>query len=330
MNQAIRSSFCASLSKKFASIGMKFALAARADQSWGFLVSDGGSTTGAALDRPQGEYFRRLLGEKAGRPGISVIIPVYNSAPYLKRCLEAVAGQSLGNIEIICVNDASADDSLAILREYESKDARIKVIDFSENKGAAEAKNAALAVARGEYLGFVDSDDQVDLDFYEKLYAKAAETGAAIVKGELLEITENGSVKHDSINERIRNDKFKFNRQFTSAIYKTELIRRWAVDFPSGVTHGEDLAFLMKVVCLAPGVEVVDGAFYRYHRRAGSANAKLFSRAKIMSVWRAIGHILVFIKRPEIEPRAYVFFLLRVWQSLPGRLWHRAVRGLGL
>ena len=101
---------------------------------------------------------------------ISVIIPVYNTEKYLRRCLDSVCNQTLSDIEIICINDCSTDNSLEILREYSAKDERVKVIDFKKNKGAAVARNIGIDEAQGECLGFVDSDDFVDLDFSEKLY----------------------------------------------------------------------------------------------------------------------------------------------------------------
>ena len=108
-------------------------------------------------------------------PKVSVIIPVFNTEKYLRKCLNSVCNQTLKDIEIICVNDSSTDDSLEILKEYAAKDERIKLINFIENKGAAAARNAGIDIARGEYIGFVDCDDYIDLDFYEKLYSKAIE-----------------------------------------------------------------------------------------------------------------------------------------------------------
>lgn len=111
-------------------------------------------------------------------PKVSVIIPVYNTEKYLRKCLDSVCNQTLSDIEIICVNDCSPDNSLEILNEYAQKDNRIKVINFEENKGVSIARNTGIDSATGEFIGFVDADDFVDLDFYEKLYNKATETGA--------------------------------------------------------------------------------------------------------------------------------------------------------
>lgn len=105
-------------------------------------------------------------------PKVSVIIPVYNVEEYLRQCLDSVVNQTLRDIEIICVDDGSTDGSAAILREYADKDSRVKVL-LHEHTNAGEARNAGMAVATGEYLGFVDSDDWCELTLFEKAYAKA-------------------------------------------------------------------------------------------------------------------------------------------------------------
>lgn len=94
-------------------------------------------------------------------PCVSVIIPVYNTAPYLQRCLESVCNQTLKNIEIICVNDGSTDNSKEILQQYKDKDNRICVIT-QEHKGIAAARNVGLQCVTGQYIGFVDSDDWIE------------------------------------------------------------------------------------------------------------------------------------------------------------------------
>ena len=89
---------------------------------------------------------------------VSVILPVYNVEKYLKECLDSILNQTLQEIEVICVDDGSTDRSLEILREYEKKDKRVIVLT-QENKGAGAARNKGLAIAKGEYLSFLDSDD---------------------------------------------------------------------------------------------------------------------------------------------------------------------------
>lgn len=112
---------------------------------------------------------------------VSVIIPVYNVEAYLRQCLDSVVNQTLRDIEIICVDDGSTDGSAAILAEYAAKDARVKVISrVRSNAGAA--RNAGMAVATGEYLGFVDSDDWCELTLFEKAYAKAKADNADVAE----------------------------------------------------------------------------------------------------------------------------------------------------
>ncbi|MBP5399251.1 MAG: glycosyltransferase [Alphaproteobacteria bacterium] len=113
-------------------------------------------------------------------PKVSVIIPVYNVELYLRICLESVLKQNLKEIEIICVDDGSTDKSLDILLEYAAKDNRITVLK-QENLYAGVARNAGLAVARGEYLSFLDSDDFFEPDMHEEMYKKAKEDGSDVV-----------------------------------------------------------------------------------------------------------------------------------------------------
>ena len=101
---------------------------------------------------------------------VSVIVPIYNTAPWLKSCLDSICHQTLENIEIICINDGSTDNSLEILKEYQQGDSRIQIVD-QNNKGLSEARNAGIKVAEGSYLFFMDSDDYLDLDSLEILSA---------------------------------------------------------------------------------------------------------------------------------------------------------------
>ncbi len=100
---------------------------------------------------------------------VSVIIPIYNVEQYLEKCLDSVINQTYKDLEIVCVNDCSSDNSLDILQEYVQFDNRIKIINFEQNKGVSAARNAGLEMAKGEYVYFIDSDDWIDLDYIEKM-----------------------------------------------------------------------------------------------------------------------------------------------------------------
>lgn len=110
---------------------------------------------------------------------ISIIVPVYNMEKYLERCVNSVIAQTYGNIEIILVDDGSTDNSPAMCDAYARKDARVRVVHKS-NGGLSDARNAGLAVAEGSYIGYVDSDDWIEPDMYEKMYHACADNGAPL------------------------------------------------------------------------------------------------------------------------------------------------------
>lgn len=101
---------------------------------------------------------------------ISVLVPVYNVEPYLAQCLESICSQTLRELEIVCVDDASTDGSLSILREFAERDPRVKVVQAPENGGLSRSRNLAMSHAVGEYLFLVDSDDWLETDLLEEMY----------------------------------------------------------------------------------------------------------------------------------------------------------------
>ena len=100
---------------------------------------------------------------------ISIIIPVYNAEKYISRCLDSILNQTFKDIEIICINDNSYDNSVSVLKEYSQKDKRIKVFDNTENIGAALSRNTGIDNAKGEYIYFIDSDDYIDSNYLENM-----------------------------------------------------------------------------------------------------------------------------------------------------------------
>lgn len=121
---------------------------------------------------------------------VSIIVPVYNVEKYIRCCLDSLVNQTMSNIEIICINDGSTDNSLEILEEYAKKDDRIKIIN-QENKKQGAARNRGIEIAQGEFIGFVDSDDWVDLDYFEKLYTTALEYQSDVAVASVLKHKKN-------------------------------------------------------------------------------------------------------------------------------------------
>lgn len=136
---------------------------------------------------------------------VSIIIPVYNTEEYLKDCLESVINQTLDNIEIICVNDGSSDNSLRILEEYALKDKRIKLIS-QKNCGLSKSRNVGIELAQGEYIYYLDSDDYIKLDCMQKLYEIAHKDNLDVLLFE-------GEVLYNSIYEdnKMYKNQFNFN-----------------------------------------------------------------------------------------------------------------------
>jgi glycosyltransferase involved in cell wall biosynthesis len=233
-------------------------------------------------------------------PKVSVIIPVWNAAPYLRRCLDSVVNQTLRDIEIICVNDGSTDNSLEILNEYAAADSRIRVVSHAQNRGESAARNTALSMVRGEYIGPVDNDDYVDLDFYEKLYLKAKETGADIVKGNLLQTEYDGITKELNNNTIVRDNKINFYWGWWTAIYRHSFIFDNNITFPENLVIGGDTVFLIKAVVCSKSIETLDGAFYHYCRREESADSKILTEKKFVSYINSYKMIIDYVNRAKM------------------------------
>ncbi|MFN7917454.1 MAG: glycosyltransferase [Vicinamibacterales bacterium] len=114
---------------------------------------------------------------------VSIIVPVYNTEPYLRRCLDSLLGQTLRDIEVIAVDDASTDGSAAILRAYEAADRRMRVVTHPENAGLHMARLTGVEAATGAYVGYVDSDDYVSPVMFDVLHRRAVELDADVVRG---------------------------------------------------------------------------------------------------------------------------------------------------
>ncbi len=217
-------------------------------------------------------------------PKVSIIIPVYNAELYLRRCLDSVCNQTLKDIEIIVVDDASTDDSWEIIQEYSKKYSNLKAVCNEKNGGESVARNKGLDLATGEYLGFVDNDDEVDLDFYEKLWEKKIETNADIVKGNAKETDYYGKTKTVQLNSIIAkhgNDKFYFNLYWWTAIYRRSLVLDNNIRFPEGICLGGDLLFLQQTIFVTKSFSMIDDAFYNYYRRMDSGDSATLSDEKI-------------------------------------------------
>lgn len=210
-------------------------------------------------------------------PKISISIPIYNVAQYLRQCIESIIHQTLKEIEIILVDDGSTDSSGQICDEYAEKDSRITVI-HKENGGLASARQAALNIAKGTYFCACDADDWVELDMYEKLYNKALETGADIVMCDYFIEYEDGRTisKHfKGLNdyEKLFIDdvlKGKIPSMVWNKIYKRELFQKNNIYWEPGIDLGEDFLISLKLFQNPKIISHVQKPLYHYRRLINS------------------------------------------------------------
>ena len=214
-------------------------------------------------------------------PKVSVIIPVYNVEKYLRECMDSVVNQTLKDIEIICVNDGSPDNSRSILQEYANNDERIKIID-QENQGQGIARNNAIEIATGEYLAFVDPDDWCELEMYEKMYAKAKEFNADLVECTAKKYNEyyknTKILKHNCYLPQNATFNVLVNKSYLfgafaapwNKLYRTTMIKDNNVKFSKG-RLGEDQIFATKSRILAKKICLCNLPLYIYRIRVNSS-----------------------------------------------------------
>lgn len=215
------------------------------------------------------------------KPLVSVIIPVYNTEKYLRQCLDNVVNQTLKDIEIICVDDGSTDDSLRILREYAEKDVRMRVLT-QELSNAGAARNHGLRYARGKYLSFLDSDDFFELDMLEKACRLAEETNAEIVvfdfdcyfessKQFIPAWTTLPEASSDKvfIGEEVRKNAFvTFSSMAWDKLFLTEFVRESSLSFQE--QHNvNDLYFVYSAIAKSDKIAVYNEVLAHYRKRAG-------------------------------------------------------------
>ena len=215
---------------------------------------------------------------------------------YIARCLESIIKQTLKEIEIICINDASGDDSFDILNNYQKKDSRIKIIHMPVNKGAGLCRNKGLELASGEYIHFVDADDYMMLDACEKLYNHMKEKNGDICFHKIKIISENKN-NESSVSQGILEkydgsyigtgllDEFVKNNEFFlypwSVIFKRKLINENKLTF-SSLLIGEGGEFVLKALVRAKSASVLDEVLYYYNVHEDSIMGKNSKRSIIL------------------------------------------------
>ena len=241
---------------------------------------------------------------------VSIIIPIYNVEKYMNQCLDSVINQTLNEIEIICVEDCSADNSLSILEDYGKLDSRIKIIKNETNKGLSTVRNIGMAEATGEYIAFLDSDDYVDLSTYEKAYNLAKENDLDCIlfktstvddkTGEIKDNLDYFALKpFDGFEKSVFNNKdtidftCNINVQVGSKLFRREFLQQHNITFPDGLIF-EDEPFFYNFYLNADKISLLDENlyYYRVNRDDSIISKRDNSFRDIVEIFRLIREII--------------------------------------
>lgn len=217
---------------------------------------------------------------------VSIVVPVYNAEKYLTECLSSLLNQKHKNIEVICVNDASTDSSMAILEELAAKDSRIRLIDLQENHGQGYARNVGVEACHGEYIAFVDADDFVLPEFISNVVQMAVEHNADVISTGYVNYTWNDDFgRYESagalnvVDEHMQLPADVKNR-IESVLYyrlllciggkivRKEFVKKHKIKFHS--IKGEDVLYSFLLVCFAENYILLADTNYMYRISSNS------------------------------------------------------------
>lgn len=202
---------------------------------------------------------------------VSIIVPVYNVEKYLKKCLDSLVNQSLKAVEIIVVNDGSTDSSQKIIDLYADKYPNIIALT-KKNGGLSDARNYGLRYASGEYIGFVDSDDYVELNMYELMYHKAKEEDCDIVECDLFHDYADGRDEEYGVEYYDKKMMLMMGRSVVwNKIYRRTWLESTGVRFIKGLIY-EDVAFYSMIVPYINRISYVNIPLIHYVQRRNSLN----------------------------------------------------------
>lgn len=259
---------------------------------------------------------------------ISVIIPVYNIDQYLDKCLSSIISQTLKEIEIIVVNDGSHDNSIGVIRSYESKDERITVID-KINDGVVAARRSGLAVACGEYIHYLDGDDYMEPNSYELLYKKAVASMADMVMFEFNKVRGN-LAQFDIVDNDMSGQEFihyslrkKVYFSLGTHIHKRALYEN-PIIYYNDLTIGEDFITTQQLAHYSKKVSFLHLPLYNYVSRPSSAMMAAITPQKAKDFLRHIDILLEFYANrkgyEELEKYLYILSL----DSVGHLFWRRS------
>lgn len=272
-------------------------------------------------------------------PKISIIIPVYNVEKYLRDCLDSCINQTLENIEIICVDDCSPDNSIKILEEYQAKDSRIKIFRHKENKNLGAARNTGLQAANGEYIWFVDSDDFIDTKACQILYNAIKEFDVDMLCFSALRFSETEGIRHFFYDKyyhqgvqinKIYHPKTKWkeiifkhlNVTAWAYITKTSVIQKFR--FREGVWH-EDVDFTPILLASVNSFCYIPYTAYFYRTNLNSTTQTPMTQKRLEDLIQALESLNNFAVNNKIKKDHFLYhyaasmaqYILKISESNP-------------
>lgn len=237
-------------------------------------------------------------------PKVSVIVPVYNVEKYLAKCLDSLVSQTLDEIEIIIINDGTKDDSQSIIDEYVNKYPNRIFSFIKENGGLGDARNYGLQFAKADYIGFVDSDDYVREDMFEKLYNIAIKEDADLVLCDIEYVWENsqerkelkGLMQVDGI--EVRKSIFLSPLFAWNKLYRKELFLKYNLKYPKRLWY-EDIPVTIPLFAFADKISYVDEVLIYYVQRNSSIMASK-NTSKMRDIFQVLKQVYDFYRSHKL------------------------------
>lgn len=255
-------------------------------------------------------------------PEVTLIVPVYNTAPYLKRCLDSILSQTFQNFELLCINDGSIDNSLEILKHYAESDSRIKIIS-QKNKGLSRVRNRGIMSASTNYLMFIDSDDTIEANMLEKLYQNIIDNNCDIVLGNYKHLNQQGEVQKtmphiDTTMEKMTLFKKVIINEISSSpcscLYAKTLFTKNNLFFEDDIFF-EDAAFQYKAIFYARAISILNEALYNYYHLNEDSITNTISLKHIEDLFFIFQDTASFLHKKQIQNVNYLL-QLRIYNTL--------------
>lgn len=267
------------------------------------------------------------------KPAVSVVVPIYKVEKYLRECVDSILGQTLKSIEVILIDDGSPDKCPGIVDEYAKKDKRVVAV-HQKNSGYSAAVNKGIAMARGEYIGVIESDDWIEPDMYELLYESATKNNADIAKGMFSKYNstlpkgqrDTLFVNPCKIDLRFAPDKvFKatdwpqiigFHSSLWSAIYRADFIKKIKILDTAGASY-QDFPFMVEFITKAKRITVVKKILVHWRNDPAQGNSTSATGKKLLLMGRnTISGLKILKESGQYDALKEPFFAHALWTNI--------------